>query len=222
MPRFLLNRFVLVGLAVGLAAGLFYVFSSEQVPTPVASTVPVAAQITAPALPEGRPPTVDQVATLAAPLDTLKCKDLSPLLDSIDGLKLQDLRQKLAPLGPATEQTHWENTFYTQDGTAFVWHLVPTESAEGSERWELKHFREDADGPTLIEGRPFLDKQAALAYRKKVVSNEATTEQKQSWNYGDTLTVTFTAADTVRELRVTSPLFQFDCAKSGCTCEDYN
>jgi hypothetical protein len=221
MPRFLLNRFVLVGLAVSLAAGLFYIFSTEDVPTPVASTVPVTAPTTAPVLPEGPSP-VQKVASLAAALETLKCKDLSPLLDSIDGLKLQDLRQKLAPLGPSTEQTHWENTFYTVDGIAFVWHLVPTESAEGSERWELKHFREDADGPTLIEGRPFLDKRAAMAYRKKVVSNEATMEQKLSWNYGDTLTVTFTAADTVRELRVTSPLFQFDCAKSGCICEDYN
>jgi hypothetical protein len=221
MPRFLLNRFVLVGLTVGLAAGLFYVFSSEQVPTPSASTAPVSAPITTPALPEG-PSTVQKVATLTAPLETLKCKDLSPLLDSIDGLKLQDLWQKLAPLGPATEQTHWENTFYTKDGTAFVWHLVPSEGAEGIERWELKHFREDADGPTLIEGRPFVNKQAALVFRKKFVSNEATTEQKMSWNYGDTLTVTFTAADTVRELRVNSLLFQLDCAKSGCKCDDYN
>lgn len=216
MSRVLLKRCLLLGSAVGVAACLAYVFSAGRAPETPSPSASSSAQRSAAVT----PPT-NTVAPLATPLESLRCKDLSPLLASIDGLSLRELRQKLAPLGPATEETHWENTFYTQDGTVFVWHLVPSESAEGVERWELKHFREDADGPTLIEGRPFLDKQAALAYRAKVVSNEAKTEQKLSWNYEDQLTVTFTAGDSVRELRVTSPLFQLGCSKSSCRCEDY-
>jgi hypothetical protein len=144
------------------------------------------------------------------------------MLGSLQDLTLEELQKQLAPLGPPTEETHWENTFYRAKGEDFVWHLVPSESAEGVERWELKHFREDADGPTLLASKAFLGRREALEYRRTVVTADAVTERKLSWNYASGLSVTMTASKTVRDLRATSSGLRLDCSPKGCECRAGN
>ncbi len=61
---------------------------------------------------------------------------------------------------PENDETwHWDNYFIdSPEGTALTVHVVPTETGSGREALSLKTFREDDDGPTLLEEKQFLQR----------------------------------------------------------------
>ena len=74
-------------------------------------------------------------------------------------LKPEDtIEQFLTKLG-AEESWHWDNYFLeSPQGEALTIHVVPTENNNGLEEFALKVFREDEEGPTLVEEKKFSKK----------------------------------------------------------------
>jgi hypothetical protein len=67
----------------------------------------------------------------------------------------ETIEQFLTKLG-AEESWHWDNYFLeSPQGEALTIHVVPTENNNGREEFALKVFREDEEGPTLLEEKRF-------------------------------------------------------------------
>lgn len=124
-------------------------------------------------------PSLSQVPDKSKILDEAKnCLGLDMTLES--GESLNDFLARKT----SQEDWHWDNYFLeSPEGQDFIVHIVPVENNNGIEELALKVFREDEDGPTLMEERRFPGKKEL----EKALSQELRQGRLKSRQTVDTL-----------------------------------
>lgn len=129
-------------------------------------------------------------------------------------------------LGAEKPQWHWDNFVLEIDGETRVLHVVSDQNQNGIEVLKLKVFREDDDGPTLLEEQSFLQR-SALEENLKPRLLEGTLKVKQtvdSFGLENGVEVKRTAENSeITELIFRGPKGILDCkvadAVLSCDCK---
>lgn len=148
------KRRVKLFISVLVLAGLFYYSRHSELPAVVNRQMPLGPETTAP---QGT------ALTEAPPVGTSKTENILAASESCLGVPLElksvdDFENFLKTQDISTQAWNWDNYFIdTPDGDKRTIHVVSDQNKNGTEVKALKVFREDADGPTLLEEESFLD-----------------------------------------------------------------
>lgn len=222
MPRILL-------IAAGVAA-LIIIYFSIQSKNTVSSTPDLNTQQTQPAT--AATPTPNQQGLQnenpVAPLSSEEIFKLSEVLKqsvcpknfsgSIFSLTEAELRNELKAISNFQEELHWENYHYSQDGVKYILHLVPADTESGFEKWVLKKFKDEDDGPSFVSEKTYNTQSLARNELNKLISFEAKKSKKLSWSDKSGLSLSASLAEKVFDLKIETSNYTLLCEQSSCRC----
>jgi hypothetical protein len=199
----ILIRLALLGALVLMILALMFILSDRDDPRP---SLPESTGALAPSGPREIPPSSSATNSTSTTNGALKETSTACLGAGFALNSLSQLESYIQTQGPYELNHHWDNYFYQNAaGEKMIIHVVPDQLPSGKEVLKVKEFRDDEDGPTLIQESFTLDKEKLNLFK-------ASKESVESLNFASGLEILRTLKEgELREVRISNDNGVLDC-----------